>query len=314
MPLTILSLSIGDEFETQELLKQACHEYALHHTFEYTTVKSNKTRYTIVCKAEACLWRLHASQIDGTRMFRIRTYHSEHNCIGLIHDGHAQATTAFLASKLSEKIKEQPSYRPVDMVKDIQRDLGVKISYSKAYRVKERSQEIVNGKHEESFKALPQYCQDIERTNPGSRAVLQTSDNKFLRMFVCYGASAMGFQHCRPILGLDGTHLKTKYLGILLTATAIDANGQLFPLAYAAVDAENDTNWLWFLQLLHEVISTHTTHLDIDGNLVILSDRQKGLLEGVERMFPGCTHGYCLRHLEENFHREFKNVQLKTLL
>lgn len=120
-------------------------------------------------------------------------------------------------------------------------------------------------------------------------------------MFVCYGASAMGFQHCHPILELDGTHLKTKYLGILLTATAIDANGQLFPLAYVAVDAENDTNWLWFLQLLREVISTHTTHLDIDGNLVLLSDRQKGLLEGVERMFPGCPHGYCLRHLGKIF-------------
>jgi len=315
MSPTIPTLAIGDDFETQELLKQACREYALYHTFEYITLKANKTRYTIRCKSEGCPWRLHASQLDSTRMFRIKTYRTEHNCIGMLHGGHAQVTTSFLANKLSEKIKEQPFYRPIDMVKDIQSDLGVKISYSKAYRVKERGQELVNGKHEESFKALRQYCLDIERTNPGSKATLETTpDNKFLRMFVCYGASATGFAHCRPILGLDGTHLKTKYLGILLTATAIDANGQLFPLAYATVDAENDTNWLWFLQLLYGVIITYTQHFTVPGNLVFLSDRQKGLLEGVSLIFPDCPHGYCLRHLEENFHREFKNTQLKSLL
>jgi len=43
-------------------------------------------------------------------------------------------------------------------------------------------------------------------------------------------------------LGLDGAHLKAKYLGILLAATGVDANGALFPLAYAVVDAENDDN------------------------------------------------------------------------
>ena len=68
-------------------------------------------------------------------------------------------------------------------------------------------------------------------------------------MFVCYDASAIGLTHCYPIFSLDSTHLKTKYQGTLLTAIAIDTNGQLFPLAYAA-DAENNTNWLWFLQLL----------------------------------------------------------------
>ena len=57
----------------------------------------------------------------------------------------------------------------------------------------------------------------------------------------------MGFVHCHPLIGLDSTHLKTRYQGILLAATAVDALGQLFPLAYAVVSAENNENWLWML-------------------------------------------------------------------
>ena len=52
----------------------------------------------------------------------------------------------------------------------------------------------------------------------------------------------MGFSHCRPVLGLDDTHLKTRYQGILLATTGMDALGKLFPVAFAMVDAENNDN------------------------------------------------------------------------
>ena len=99
-------------------------------------------------------------------------------------------------------------------------------------------------------------------------------------------------------------------VGILLAATAIDANGCLFPLAHAVVNAENDDNWLWFLQLLLTVVQSHALQSLVDKALVFLSNRQKGLLEAVECVFPGCPHGYCLKHLEANFHKEFKNPKL----
>ena len=103
-------------------------------------------------------------------------------------------------------------------------------------------------------------------------------------------------------------------LGILLAATAVDANGCLFPLAHAVVAAENDDNWLWFLQLLLTVVQSHALQSLIDKALVFLSDRHKGLLKAVEDVFPGCPHGYCLKHLEANFHKEFKDKNLLPFL
>ena len=99
------------------------------------------------------------------------------------------------------------------------------------------------------------------RNNPNSLATIEsTPENQFKRVFICYGASAMGIGHCRPLLGLDGTHLKTRYQGILLAATGVDAHGQLFPLAWAVVDGENNDNWLWMLRLLRQVLEQSAPH------------------------------------------------------
>src|SRR5579859_7065408 len=211
---------------------------------------------------------------------------------------------------------QQPSYKPSDIVLDMQRELGVKITYSKAWRSKELTVKQINGSYEESYAKLGQYCEDIVNTNPGSTAFVDvTEENKFKRMFISFGAAAKGFAHCVLVVGLDGTHLKSKYLGILLSATSVDALGLLFPVAHAVVDAENDDNWLLFLTILrNNVIQPNAPTFVDSGRLVLLSDRQKGLLGGVESVFPTNPHGYCLRHLEENFHKVFKNSDLKMLL
>ena len=98
-------------------------------------------------------------------------------------------------------------------------------------------------------------------------------------------------------------------------ATGVDALGSLYPLAFAVVDAENDANWLWFLSILRKhVLEPHASENLGNCTLVLLSDRQKGLYRWRCVRFPGLGHSYCLRHLEENFHKQFKNMELKKLL
>lgn len=65
--------------------------------------------------------------------------------------------------------------------------------------------------------------------------------------------------------------------------------------------------WLWFLRTLHSIIEKYVpqflelqlTNLTI---LTLLSDRQKGLIDGV-----ACSsHGHCLLRLKDNFHKSFR--------
>ena len=145
------SLFVGASFDSLHDLKDTCKLYSIEKAFEFKVVKANKTRYTILCKAEECTWRLHASSVHGASIYRIKTYEPEHSCFGLSHQGHSNASKAFLTRQISEKIKEQPSYRSTDIVKDVQRDLGVKISYSKAFRAKEHANEMNNGTHDAAY-------------------------------------------------------------------------------------------------------------------------------------------------------------------
>ena len=315
------SFAVGDQFYTMQDLRCACKEYAIEQNFEFKPSHSDKKRYRIHCvSSEQCPWRLHATLIPVERsgdpkMVEIKAIENEHTCNRVRTLHHRQAGASLISSTIQGRVQDHPRYRPSEVVRDARREQGIKISYSTAWRAKEDAVARINGSHEDSYAQLPQYCTDIVTSNPGSTVVIErTDDNRFLRLFICYAASAIGFAHCRPVLGLDGAHLKGKYLGILLSATATDANGSLFPLAHAIVAVENDDNWFWFSTILHDVIHMHAPAFLVPHELVFVSDRQKGLLEAVELSFPGSPHGYCLRHLYENMHKKHKNPQLREHL
>lgn len=127
--------------------------------------------------------------------------------------------------------------------------------------------------------------------NPGSSALVVVTNIErlpplFHRMYVCLQACKEGFvAGCRPILGVDGTHLRGPYPGICLTAVGKDGNNNLYPVAYAVVEAENKDSWAWFLELLVRDLGSATESLtwvherddiqDEELQMTYMSDRQK---------------------------------------
>lgn len=85
---------------------------------------------------------------------------------------------------------------------------------------------------------------------------MEGADRRFTKIYICYGALKEGWRKgCRPIIGLDGCHLKTVYKGQLLTAVGIDANNGMYPVAFAVVEKENKDAWIWFLKFLKDDLS-----------------------------------------------------------
>ncbi|KAK6120045.1 hypothetical protein DH2020_046175 [Rehmannia glutinosa] len=292
IPAPIQELTVGQEFSDVKSCRRALRDMAIALHFEIQTVKSDKTRFTAKCASEGCPWRVHAAKLPG----------------------HQQASVQWVASSVEERLRENPHCKPKEILEEIHRVHGITLSYKQAWRGKERFMASLRGSFEEDYRLLPQYCNQVRRTNPGSMAsvCVNPMDNSFLRLFISYQASIYGFLNaCCPLIGLDRTVLKNKYLGTLLFASGFDGDGALFPLAFGVVDEENDETWMWFLSELHNLLDANTENMP---KLTILSDRRKSIVDAVESNFPTAFHGFCMFHLSESFRKEFNNSLLCNLL
>src|SRR5215470_8831827 len=109
---------LGKQFDSIEALRQACCYHAIENNFEFQTLMSNRSRYTIKCKAEDCHWRLHATAAKNRSVFEIRTLQADHSCFGVNHKENNVIMSTFIANHILKKLKQQPEYRPIDIVKD----------------------------------------------------------------------------------------------------------------------------------------------------------------------------------------------------
>ena len=94
---------------------------------------------------------------------------------------------------------------------------------------------------------------------------------RFKRFNVCLAPLKEGFlDGCRPVISLDGCHLKGPLGGILLTAVGIDPNDGMYPIAWAQVEAENNDSWEWFIRLLMDDLN-----MENSGSYTSICDRQR---------------------------------------
>ena len=101
------------------------------------------------------------------------------------------------------------------------------------------------GNFYQSYIELPHFFLALEQANPGYVVIWKTFDSNmpnteiFQRVFWSFKPSIKGFEHCRLVPSIDGTHLYEKYKGTLMIAMGCDRNNQLFPLTFAITEGGN---------------------------------------------------------------------------
>ncbi|CAE5960259.1 unnamed protein product [Arabidopsis arenosa] len=288
--------------------------YAIKNMFHFKQTRTKYNYFVLSCSDEKCDWRILSTVIRGTGYYEIKKLCLQHTCSVETRGQYMKkATSRVIASVYKAKFSD-PTNGPVpmDLQQLILEDLRVDASYHKCWRVRETAMADMSGTDEDSYSSLAEYLHLLKVTNPGSITHIETEDEdegkeRFLYMFLAFGASIAGFKHLRKILVVDGTHLKGKYKGVLLTASGQDANFQVFPLAFAVVDSENDESWTWFFSKLERIIAD-------SKSLTILSDRQSSINVGIKRIFPLANHGACIIHLCRNIQARYKNKGLTQLV
>ncbi|KAK4402449.1 hypothetical protein Sango_0985600 [Sesamum angolense] len=311
-------------FKTKEELMEAVQDHSIRHARrEYYVTESSRTKWKVLCKHSTeeqwCRWEVRGGYKPKIRRWAITMYGGTHTCVlNNMSLSHGNINRAYIASLHLGHVKCNPSYGIKHVIQNVKDQTGYDVPYQKAWYNLKMAREIVYGTWESSVQKLPAYLGAIQKYNPGTivewkHKGLQASTGKYVMGYVFWAFKPCidGFQFCRNVISVDGTHLYTKYKYKLLIAAAMDGNQQVLPLAFAVVDEETYPSWKWFLQQL----SRHV----IRGRrgMCLISDRHAGLIkavrEGLDFVSPHGVHRYCLRHVCSNFNNTIKNVVLKDL-
>ncbi|TVU29221.1 hypothetical protein EJB05_20779, partial [Eragrostis curvula] len=202
----------------------------------------------------------------------------------------------------------EKDWRIKSLTDTILRETQVGISLTKTYRAKRYAVQKIGGDYYEQYCRIQDYAHTLLHVNPRSSVVVKcfvdparTINPRFERMYVSFGAQVKGFlAGCRPFIGLDGIHVKLPNGGQILTAQGKDANNNLFPIAFALVEAEISNRGHGFWSCWYDPLAMESI---------------VGLKDGVKIVLPQAEHRYCLRHFYANFSAAgFKGPLLKQLM
>ncbi|XP_047270345.1 uncharacterized protein LOC124899493 [Capsicum annuum] len=195
--------------------------------------------YALVYKSKKCGWFLRASSNKNTNFFKIKKFRYEHTC------------------PVKDRVYQQKH-------EDIINELALDLNYTMAWRAKEKTLISLRGTTYSSYNRLPGYLYMFEKTYPGSHIRMKkTSDDKFLYVFISLYSSIKGFDSCRPIVVVDGSHLRGTYNGTFVSASTL-----------------NGAAWSWFFEQLKEAHG-------IKSNMCVVSDRNESIIRDVSSVYGG---------------------------
>ncbi|KAG8365070.1 hypothetical protein BUALT_Bualt18G0065900 [Buddleja alternifolia] len=246
--------------------------------------KNDFQRVRAKCKGNNYPWVVLASRMVHSETFQIRTLNTKHKC-----------------------------GRTLIRNKKVHNDLNCDISRSQYYRTKKKINDMLNGDFRDQYTRLWDYTEEIKRSNPNSTVVLKTyvdevsGEEKFQRLYNYFDACRQGFlQDCRPLIGVNGCHLRGSHKGILLTAVGIDPNNCIFPICYCVTEGEDFNRWKWFLELLIGDLGMYDQQ-----KWTFVLDRQTGLLPALYELLLDIEHRYCVRHMNNNFKKDHPGKSIK---
>jgi len=239
---------VGLLFADKDELQAAVKRYHIKRNQTFCVRESDPECWSVRCKN--CSWRLRACFRATYGLFEVRKYNGPHTCTeSMLTQDHEQLDTHVIEKELRDVVKNDPTIKIASLQQTLYNKYQYRPSYFKVWEAKEKAIGRAFGDWDKSYQLLPKWLKALTDSNPDSRVIWRTIPATmpgcaiFERVFWAFGPSIEGFQHCRPVISIDGTFLYGKYKGTLLIASTWDGDNRLFPLAFAIVEKETDDSW-----------------------------------------------------------------------
>ncbi|CAA7059488.1 unnamed protein product, partial [Microthlaspi erraticum] len=259
-------IKVGQRFASKDELLNMCRLMAVVHRFSFRVFKSSPALFVATCNVNGCAWRVRASLKNEAIAFFVTKYVSTHTCSVADRVANRKSCTPkYISALFIERVGIIEGIVPEHIVISMKVMFGLKLNYTTAYRSLRAAHEYVRGTPEDGYANLASYLHRTKEANPGTITdLVRDKLDRFKYCFISFRACMVGFQYCRRVVIVDGTHLTGKYGGTLLVAAGQDG---------------------CFTQ---------------DFPLVIVSDRHPAIANAIETVFPWATRGICYYHMQNN--------------
>ena len=126
--------------------------------------------------------------------------------------------------------------------------------------------------------------------------------NRTEDIFFCHKESHELWRAFPEVLLIDTTYKTNMYDWPFVQFVGMTSTSKTFCIAHAFIIREREQNFTWALEKLKEML---------DDNVeprVILTDRDKALMNSCDMVFPKATKNLCRWHISENIRRTYKRL------
>lgn len=212
------AFSIGLTFASKSEFRDVVHNYAYNNGKELKFTKNDNERMYVRCKQVGCPFKINLWKVKNALSWRILTFNDIHDGCGWVYKNKMVKSTR-VAKRWIKDIGNNSKWTTKDFRDNVAVDEGFHISRKQAYRVMTKAKAVIDGEAHDFFNKIWNYCLEIEKTHPKTTCIVKLSDliyegkHRFLRMYFCWDTCKEGYKYCRPIIGVDGCHLKNKFSG-----------------------------------------------------------------------------------------------------
>ncbi|KAL0219597.1 hypothetical protein P9112_005250 [Eukaryota sp. TZLM1-RC] len=229
-----MSVEVNAEYSgchLKELIRLQC----LHENYTFKFKRSEQKQIKAICKDVTCTFVCYAfrpqKSFDDSH-YTVKTLipHSCQNLSNKTSETRAASAKCLASVPLIRKtVLENPNIRSKSFLPILQSISKIKVGKHTVKEVRQLCRNALVGSEEDNFKQLPAYFEKLVTLNPGFYYHTDFDGSEFSRLFVALKGAMDGYDYCRPLVQVDGTHLRTMYKQILLTSTPQNAQGHFSP-------------------------------------------------------------------------------------